>query len=346
MSGSDAPVLRHDVTTNDWVLYAPARAERPNAFVTGQTRVVDAAVTCPFCPGNEHLTPTEVARASDATGGWRVRVVPNKYPAFDRSIASGPVAITPVFHEMGGYGVHEVVVEAPEHTTRLSELSSDHVEALLGVLHGRFVALSREPRVRSVILFKNHGRAAGCSLSHPHWQIAATPVVPRLLRTRHAIATEYFDLTAKNLYAALLEAELDAKVRVLDANEAFVAFLPFASQLPYQVRIQPRVPRASFAAADEAGFRPLATLLRDVLRRLDGALGDPAFNLTVNTVTVGDEDEPYFAWHIDVLPRLTTPAGFELGSGMSINPVLPETAAAALAAVELDRGSVQVSRGG
>ncbi|MFO7178076.1 MAG: DUF4931 domain-containing protein [Pseudomonadota bacterium] len=335
MSASDEPVLRHDVTINDWVLYAPARAARPNAFVARQAWD-DAAVACPFCPGNEHLTPTEIARAPDAAGGWQVRVVPNKYPALDRTAEPGSVAITPVFHERGGYGIHEVVIDSPDHAKRIQDLSRDHVETLLGVLHGRFVALTREPRIRAVIVFKNHGRAAGCSLSHPHWQIAATSVVPRMLRLRHAIATEYFDLTSQNLYAALLEAELAAKVRVLAENEAFVAFLPFASQVPYQVRIQPRVPRASFVAADEAGFRPLAALLRDVLRRLDRVLGDPAFNLTVNTVAVGDEDEPYFAWHIDVLPRLTTPAGFELGSGMSINPVLPEHAAAALAAVPLE----------
>jgi len=323
-------VLRHDVTTNDWVLFAPQRARRPHPGTRRSTPSVPGDV-CPFCPGNEDLTPNEIERIRDPRGqGWAVRVVANKFPALERSANPAQHELGPVFREMGGYGAHEVVIESPEHSRRFADQPLDQVERVVRILHSRFVALMADPRLRAIVIFKNHGEGAGTSQQHPHWQIIATPVVPRLLRLKHAIATEYFDRTSSCVYCVTRDEELAFGARVLAADDDYVAVLPYASHVPYQVRILPREHRSSFGQVTERGLRPLAQMLQLVVARLDSALGDPDFNLTVGTAPLGDEEKRYFLWHVDVLPRIATPAGFELGSGMSVNPVLPEEAAEAL----------------
>jgi len=334
MSDSPSPVLRYDVATHDWVLFAAARSKRPHVHEAAPTAQPSASTSaCPFCPGSETATPIEIMRLGDGSkDGWYVRVIPNKFPALDHSAAPVRRELGPVFSEMGGYGAHEVVIESPDHSRFLSAQPIEQIDRLIRVLHARFVVLARDPRLQSIVIFKNHGEAAGTSLPHPHWQIIATPIVPHLLRAKHAIAIDHYDRTAQCLYCEMRDEEMRDGSRILTKNDSFVALLPFASHLPYQVRILPLKHRSSFGEVAEDEFRPLASILRDVLARLDGALGNPAFNLTIDTAPIGDEHEPYFLWHIDILPRLSTPAGFEMGSGMSINSVLPETAAAELRA--------------
>ena len=180
----------------------------------------------------------------------------------------------------------------------------------------------------------NHGEQAGTSLRHPHCQLIATPVVPQLLRLRHHVATEYFDQTGRCLYCVLMEEELSAGKRVVAENADYVAIAPYASHVPFELWICPKRHQASFGWVDTGRLWPLAELLKTVLQKLNVGLENPAFNLTVNTAPRGDEDEDYFLWHLQILPRLTMRAGFEMGSGMSINPVLPEEAAAYLRGVE------------
>lgn len=331
MTAPSGPLLRFDVTTNDWVLFAPSRARRPHDYLR-EVSPVEAVGPCPFCPGNEQGSE-EVVRTPGADGvAWQVRVIRNKYPALDPALAPGLRELGRVFREMVGFGVHEVVIESPEHSRALADQPVEQIERVLAVLQARYTSLMQERRLRSIVVFRNQGQRAGTSLAHPHWQIIATPVVPRLLRLKHEVATEYFDHTGTCLYVVALEEELASGARILAENDAFVAVLPFASHVPYQVRILPRAPAGSFDGLEPDLRRSLAALLKEVLTRLARALHGPDFNLTVNTAPLGDEDEPYFVWHIDVLPRLTTPAGFELGSGMAINPVLPEDAAATLRA--------------
>lgn len=188
----------------------------------------------------------------------------------------------------------------------------------------------RDLRFQTVVIFKNHGERAGTSLAHPHWQIIATPVVPRLLRMKHAVAAEHFDRDGTSLYADLLEGELADGRRIVAANGEFVGLIPYAAHLPFEVWIIPRRQQASYGDMRPEQERPLAEILRSVLLRLYSALDDPHFNLTIDTAPRGDDDKEYFRWHLRVLPRLATSAGFELGSGMSIDTVLPEDAAAFL----------------
>jgi UDPglucose--hexose-1-phosphate uridylyltransferase len=228
---------------------------------------------------------------------------------------------------MGGCGAHEVIVETPEHSRLLWQQPVEHVEFILRTLQHRFNDLMRDTRFQTIVIFKNHGEGAGTSLRHPHWQLIATPVVPRTLRLKHAVATDYFDQTGKCLYCDLLEEELAVRQRIVGENEHYAAIAPYASRVPFETWVLPKGHRSSFGSVEPARLRPLADLLKAVLNKLYETLDDPDFNLTINTAPRGDEDKRYFLWHMEIVPRLSKPAGFELGSGMAINTVLPEEAA-------------------
>jgi UDPglucose--hexose-1-phosphate uridylyltransferase len=260
--------------------------------------------------------------------------VANKFPAL--TIEADPRHFDDVdgFRSMGGCGAHEVVIESREHSRFLADQPVEQIERVLRTVQLRSQDLLRDRRFQTVVVFKNHGEAAGTSLRHPHWQIIATSVVPRQLRQKHLVATDYFDQTGNCLYCVLLQRELSAEKRVLEANDAFAAVLPYASHVPFETWIVPLHHRSSFAHEEPGRFRALAQLLKNTLTRLHRGLENPGFNLTIDSVPRGEEDKEYFLWHVRILPRLSIPAGFELGSGMSINTVLPEEAAAYLREVD------------
>ena len=331
------PQLRFDQTTGDWVVFAPLRKLRPHhdGGAVARESTAQERGSCPFCPGNEGLTPHEIAAFRDPRGGpadWRVRVVPNKFPAL--MIEENPRRndAGPMFWQMGGCGAHEVVIESPDHERAFAQQPVEQVQAVLQMLQQRYRDLMGDRRFQSFTLFKNHGEGAGTSLRHPHWQLIATPVVPRQLRLKHAEATEYFDRTGDCLYGVLVQEELAAESRVVAQNDRFAAFVPFAAHVPFETWIVPKGRGAAFHDSSAAELRSLAELLRSVLRKLYADLENPDFNLTIDLPPRGDEDQAYFQWHLRILPRLSTPAGFELGSGMSINTVLPEDAASFLRA--------------
>ncbi len=254
-------VLRFDPTTSDWVVFSPSRALRPH---DGRPRAPDELAAhppnCPFCPGNEAFTPPEIYAVRPAGDGsrssWRVRVVPNKFPAL--SIEENPQREEDGegFQRMGGCGAHEVIIESPSHSTFLAQQPTEQIELVLKTLQSRYRDLLGDHRFQSIIIFKNHGAGAGTSLAHPHWQLIATPVVPRLLRVKHFEATEYFDRTGRCMYCVLLEQELEAKKRILAVNDEYVALLPYASHVPFETWIVPRHHTASFVSVNPARLRP------------------------------------------------------------------------------------------
>jgi UDPglucose--hexose-1-phosphate uridylyltransferase len=329
--------LRFDHTTSDWVVFAPLRKLRPHHEAVRESASAkaaqDAIASCPFCPGNELLTPPEIDAVRtdpENEASWQVRVVSNKFPVLTIEESHDRHQVGRMFQQMGGCGAHEVVIESPEHECFLGQLPGEHIEVILRMIRARYKDLKRDRRFQSIIIFKNHGVGAGTSLRHPHWQIIATPVVPRLSRLKYAEATEYFDRTGTCLYCDLLHDELTAKKRVVAADDEFVAIIPYASHLAFETWIFPRRQQTTLDALQDKQLRPLAEMLKTVLLKLYVGLDNPDFNLTIEMAPRGDEDKEYFHWHIRILPRLTTPAGFELGSGMSINTVFPEEAAAFL----------------
>lgn len=321
--------LRQDPTTRQWAVLAPVRADRPHEpVVVPRPELPELDPSCPFCPGNEDQTPPEIYR-DPKDDDWQVRVVPNLYAALsgDGSVArTGP----PLFREMPGVGSHEVVIEARRHDARMDEMTQAELARVVDVWRTRYRELIVGPNTRAVVVFKNFGVLAGTSLTHAHSQIVATPVfLPRLLR-RVDVATRYYDENGACVYDEVIAAERAAEVRLVEEYGSFVAFEPFAANSPFETWVAPSFHQGSFGDLADEDVDDLAGILIRTLSAIRRACGDPDFNLVMYSAPTNGHTDEVFHWHIKVLPKLTTPAGFELGSAMSINTVAPEDAASAL----------------
>jgi UDPglucose--hexose-1-phosphate uridylyltransferase len=237
----------------------------------------------------------------------------------------------PMFREMPGVGSHEVVIECPRHDGRMDELTQEQVATVVWVWRERYRALIARPDVRAVVVFKNFGALAGTSLTHPHSQIVATPVfLPRLLR-RLDVATRYFDEHGRCVYDDAIDAERRAEERLLEEYGSFIAFEPWAAQSPFETWIAPTFHQGSFGDLADEEVDDLAGILIRTLAAVRRACGDPDFNLVMYSApTNGGHAEEVFHWHLKLIPRIATQAGFEIGSAMSINTVAPEDAASSL----------------
>lgn len=321
--------LRYDATSGDWVIVAPSRALRPHDPVPSASAagpLPKHVSGCPFCPGNESMTPPELWRLSDAAGRWRLRAVPNRFPLLASDAPGEPHRDVHGWLTMGGKGRHEVLVESPEHDWDLSTATTEQARDVLFAYRDRYRAL-REDRPALIALFRNRGAASGTSLAHPHSQLVSLPVVPPLTRRRLDIARRHLDETGRSLYLDLLGNELADHRRILMEEEGFVAYQPFAAAMPYETWIVPRREEASFGQVTDEALPALARIVRDVLRALRLRLNDPPYNLTISSVPPADEGTSYFLWHIKVLPRMAIPAGLELETGVGVNPTLPEATA-------------------
>ena len=322
--------LRQDPTSNEWVILAPERAARPAVDCPARPSAPPHDPGCAFCAGNEAMTPPEIQRRP-ISGSWDQRVVPNRYPA----LAEGPDMARHgdrLSRQMPGVGAHEVVIESPVHDERFDEMADDRVAGVIATWRDRYQVLTGRPWARAVVVFKNFGERAGTSLEHPHSQVLATPVVPPDWLHRHAVATRYYEDAGRCVYLDVLHRELEDGSRVVAERGRFTAVVPFAAHLAYETWILPSVLQPSFGHLRDEDVADVATLLRDVVGGIRRAAGDPDYNVVVQSAPIGQELAPVFAWHVRILPRLATAAGFELGSGMSINTVAPEVAAPALRA--------------
>ncbi|MEW6601162.1 MAG: galactose-1-phosphate uridylyltransferase [Nitrospirota bacterium] len=321
--------LRQDPTTYDWVIIAKERAKRPHDFRKNDKQnrrsLPEHDDECPFCPGNEKKTPDAHAVYGGADN-WRIRVVPNKFAALTPG-GSTDRAQDGMFRRTDGYGRHEVVIESPVHNKCIAFMPDEHVEDLIRAYRDRYLALKKDPSIKIIIIFKNHGEGAGTSLEHPHTQIVASPIVPPFIRRRYEIATQHFDNTGHCLYCDLLYDEIRSGKRIVGETSFFVALHPYASHYPFETWIMPKVHSSSFCNIAEIEIPELAKLLKETLLKLYWALDDPDFNLIVHTAPVDDEHKTYYLWHIQIIPRLTLAAGFELGSGIYINSAVPEETA-------------------
>ncbi len=321
--------FRQDPTTKEWVIIAPARASRPHApTLVERPALPERDPGCPFCPGNEDETPPEIAR-EPADGDWRIRVVPNMYPAV-RPEGSTERDGFGIFRLMEGVGAHEVIIESPRHDARFDEMSEEDITEVLRVWRARCRALEELPWSRAVVLFKNFGTKAGTSLTHPHSQVVAIPVFTPEALHRENVATRYFDDTGHCIYEDVVHHEVAARDRLVSDQGKFLSFAPWASHVPYETWIVPTARHPEFSGTEDEDLTDLAVLIKRMLRALRAAAGDPDFNMVISTPPGGHENEPACIWHLRIMPRLSTAAGFELGSGMNINTVAPEDAAAAL----------------
>ncbi|MGB9627812.1 MAG: galactose-1-phosphate uridylyltransferase [Thermodesulfobacteriota bacterium] len=327
------PQLRQDPTTKEWVIIASERSKRPHDFKRSEpfTERPSYKEDCPFCMGNEHLTPHETlayrSGGQKDGKGWWVRVIPNKFPALSPEGSLERKEEKGFFRMMDGVGVHEVVIETPIHNQLLPLMEDKQVEEVLLAYRERYIAIKDDPRIKLIIIFKNHGEGAGTSLDHTHSQLVGTSVVPSNIRKKLEEATRYYDDHGRCVYCDSIMEELFIGERIVADTEKFLVFQPFASRVPFETWIIPKEHQASFGLISMGDSKIFAKVLKETLFKLHSRLNNPDYNFVIHTAPIKDEEEDYYHWHLQIIPRLTTPAGFEMGSGIYINVSFPEETA-------------------
>ena len=327
------PELRKDPVTNQWVIIATERANRPFSFTRSEEERKGGY--CPFCSGNEDSTPPEVlsyrpTNTYKDSEGWWLRVVPNKYPALKQEGAlkrSGQG----MYDNITGYGAHEVIIESPDHVHTFADLSVNQVEEIIWAMRDRCVELHKDSSIRYVLIFKNWGKEAGASQDHPHSQIIALPIVPKQVQEELDGSQKYFEYKERCCYCDMIAQELKDEQRTIVESDMFVSFMPYASRSPYETWIVPREHSCFFDQIQKNQVNDLARILKSTLSLMKQALDDPPYNFVIHTTPYdGTGNVPYYHWHIEITPKLTRTAGFEWGTGFYINPTPPEEAAKVL----------------
>ena len=259
--------------------------------------------------------------------GWWVRIVPNKFPALLPQADGGRSKIEDLFIHMPGFGEHEVIVESPDHDQSIALMEQKQVEEVFSAYRESYLALSKNCQYEMVILFKNHGAAAGTSLRHPHSQIIATPVTPMHIRHYLEEAMRYFDDNGKCVFCEMIQKEKKIGERIVLESEEFVVFEPFASRSPFETWVIPKQHSSSFEEISAASAKELAFVMRSTLAKIYKSLNNPDYNYVIKSSPCHEKDVEYYHWYVQIVPRVSAMAGFELGSGIYINTVIPETAA-------------------
>jgi len=312
-----------------WVIIATDRSKRPSDFIRNSVPTPESAI-CPFDYGNEHKTPPEILayRNSGARDqpGWRVRVVPNKFPVLGIEGELNRQG-EGMYDKMNGIGAHEVIIETPQHAMTLGEMPEHQIEEVLWAFKDRVNDLKRDRRFRYIILFKNHGEAAGASLEHPHCQLIALPVIPKRVKEEVEGAKLFYEMKERCIFCDIIRQETTARTRLVTETERFAVLEPYAPRFPFETWILPKQHRSHFEDADASTLKDMAFVLRSTMRKLEKVLERPAYNFIVNSAPVQEPELDHYHWHLDIIPKLTKVAGFEWGTGFYINPTPPEESA-------------------
>jgi UDPglucose--hexose-1-phosphate uridylyltransferase len=355
------PELRRDPVSGRWVIISPDRQKRPNDFQF-ERAVTFGREQCPFCPGHEAMTPPEVLayrRGGSApnTPGWDVRVVSNKFPALQlvNQYQSGaglePCEGTPgsertgarafassdgMFDRMNGIGAHEIIIETPDHDRPLAAMTGTEIERVLWACRERMIDLKHDVRLRHILVFKNHGAAAGATMEHPHAQLVGLPIVPDFVREEIDGARRHFTINERCVFCDIVHQDLRDDRRVIQENADVIAIAPYAPRFAFETWLLPKRHGARFEEAPRQEYESLARLLKAVLQRLNHALETPPFNLVLHTSPFSEDVADVYHWHVEIMPRLTGVGGFEWGTGFYINATPPEDAAKVLRGVRLE----------
>ena len=320
--------IRRDPILGHRTIFAPHRGERPVVSVR-ESCSTGSVADDPFLIGNEDETPAELFRIPDAGSDWRVRVVPNRYPALAENAAE-PIAHDDPFQSFSAIGQHEVIVECPHFEEQLSALSVDQIAAVLTAWRSRLVAVHSKGYYDYALIFKNSGQNAGASLPHSHSQLIAMPKAPIAIQTVRAATWRRFHRergVAVQDYVLERECQQD---RTVTQTGSLAVFCPFASRFPCETWIVPAGRFAPFVELDDSAVRDLAELLRAVIRSVLTEHPNAAYNVMLHATPFSQMEEPWFRWRIEICPRVAKLAGFEIATGMYINTVLPKVAAAKL----------------
>jgi UDPglucose--hexose-1-phosphate uridylyltransferase len=342
------PELRKDPIIGRWVIIATERAKRPDQFSPPDQGPQEGE--CPFCLGNEKQTPPEIFTFPSAPSDkkkldWQVRVIPSIKPML-RIEGDLDRRGQGIYDMMNGIGAHEIVIETPQHINNIADLSLEQIDNVLNVYTHRITDLSKDKRFKYVLVFKNHGWAAGGGrIKHSRSQLIATPANPKRVKEELVGAKHYFDYRERCIFCDLMKQELEAKDRLIIDIDSFIAVVPFASRFPFEIWILPKQHCCDFIALSDSSRKDLAKILKIVLLKLKIGLHDPPFNYIIHTAPFRRAKGAYwrtiqedYHWHIEIMPRLTRVAGFEWGTGFYICPLPPESAAKFLREINIENG--------
>ncbi len=342
--------LRQDPICGRWVIIATERAARPSDLALG--RGEPKGGFCPFCEGNEDRTPPEIAAVRPGGGpsnspGWRVRVVPNKFPALSlNGHPSAPVHSVGHRRTAPGVGTHEVIIESPRHAISPTQMPPEDFGHVIATYCGRAEALEADERLAYVLIFKNVGQEAGASIEHCHSQVMGVPVMPRRVAVEMERCEHFHQEHGRCLFCDVLAEELADGSRVVAQTEHFAAISPFAAAFPFTVWVLPRFHTGRLYDMSGAQMGEVARLFQQTMARVEVCLGDPPFNYAIHTAPTAptQRQRECYHWHIELIPRVTRMAGFEWGTGFYINPVEPETAARYLRDVPARQVALKIPR--
>jgi UDPglucose--hexose-1-phosphate uridylyltransferase len=343
------PELRKDPVVERWTIIAAERAKRPHDFKRSEEThyTPEGKKACQFCYGRENETPPEIvaygrpAGAEPNTPGWRVRVVPNKFPALRKEGDLNRTSVG-VYDRMDGIGAHEVIIETPEHERTLDKMALSDIGEMTSVFRDRIVDLCRDDRLKYVQVFKNFGIAAGASIQHPHCQLIATPVIPKRVIEELEGALKYYEFEERCVFCDIVRQDAENGRRVVFEDDYFVTIVPFASRFPFEIHVIPKRHEASFINISEEEIYRFSLHLKTIVGKINRALGVPPYNFMIHTAPCRQDKLDHYHWHLELVPKLTMTAGFELGTGLYINPTVPEQAADDLRSVPFDAGEAEV----
>lgn len=319
--------LRQDPVSGDWVVIATGRGRRPHEFMKERRPpFIQPKRSCPFEKVHPEVLLLHSLDGRAEKQDWRVQVFPNKYPALSRGAPAALKKSGP--HQwLEGAGVHEVVASR-DHTRSLAQTSPAEAELILRSFQERYLAIRQEPGIKYISIFHNHGRESGATISHPHSQIIATPVIPPDVGRSIRGSVRYFHQYKACVHCAVIRYELRVKKRVVYENKRCAVLTPFASKTAFELRVFPKTHSAHFEAMEADERADLADALRTALAKLYEGLRNPDYNFFLHTAPVADTEEfNHYHWHFEILPKTAIWAGFEIGTGIEISTIAPEAAA-------------------
>lgn len=321
--------LRRDPVVGRWVIVNQTYPKKPQDFRV-EPHHYDEPTNCPFCFGNEHMTPPEIQafrheKTLPNAPGWQIRVVPNKFPALQIEGDLDKRGLG-LFDLSNGVGAHEVIIETPYHTKDIPDLELHEIEKILEMYALRSKDLEKDRRFKYIMIFKNYGPAAGASLDHNHSQLIALPMIPKNVLEELVGATEYYEFRERCVFCDIIRQEVQEKERIIVENKHFLSFCPFVSRSSFEAWIIPKTHQASYCEITKEGIAELAGILKEVLSRIKRALNDPPYNFIIHTSPIDEEERHGYHWHMEIMPRLSRIAGFEWGTGFYAVETPPETA--------------------
>ena len=322
--------LRRNPILSEWIII---NDNREVEHTIKSKKNDDEEKLCPFCAGKENLTPRAIM-ALDKNGNfaqdmknWDIRVIPNNKPilAIESTLnrrADG------VYDKMNGAGAHEIIIETPDHNKKIQDYSITELSRIFDVMQSRINDLKNDSRFEYILAFKNHGLEAGETLTHSHTQLVAMPIIPKVIKEEMNVSKKYYEFKERCLFCDIIDQEISSGARIVTETSNFVAFVPYASRYPFETWILPKEHGTDFCCINDKSKKDdLASILISVMKRLYKVLDNPSYNFVMHLLPLKTSFLPYYHWHIEIVPKITKFTGFELGTGMYVNPTIPEETA-------------------